>query len=1117
MAAFSRTKKIVDLLLRTVGLMLLSMTAQATIYVVDINGIGNPNGCFSLDSTHNDISVALAAARIDATLGPHTIYICDGAYSEAGSLNITNDNLIGLTVQGESLTNVVITGAAGADMFNVHRDGVTFTNFTTNSGRFAFETNATGTDITLDTVIINNTANDSVRLNANTVTLTDVTINNTGTTANHDGILANATVDGAFTATRLTINNSGGYCARLRGGEPDTLVTFTETVLTNCGRIGLRTEAAADKLTIDDITVNGTGDNHCLQVLGGDLASNGNVRITNATLNDCGDAGNDAGLFLNVTGGDTGAMVDVSDITVNDSAGRGIYVNNARAINGGIVTFDNLIVNTTNNAEGIYFNNSHYAQITDLIIFDAGTDGLYVRGGDFMAIGVDNLSDNTITNSGDDGIYLANNANDNTFNKFVLTSNTDDAIYINNSKRNVFTDIEIDQMNVGRDGVVLDNNANDDDFNNVNVTNTIGDCVRVDDGNNMDYINSTLSNCAGYGFNASPAAETGLYLDNVDISDTRNHALYVGNYTAGNIRLFDVTVTNAGGYVPGPATVVNTARGIWIDDSSGVQLQDFVITNTNGDGLLFDNADGTVVSVSALAANVVTNAGDATNDNGVEFVNNADNGSYSNINITNSFDDGMLLSTSIDNTISNITVTNPAGASNDGIVLTATATGNSFTNIYVDNVADDCFATNASNTTLSTAELTNCDDMGLLAQITPDAIGVLTLDDIDITTTLDDGMFIDGFAAGSTVNVSNVTILNAGDYGLNVNATFDGSFTDLDIQNSVDFGIFLNTSSANNTFGVSSFTKNIIDGNEDGIQIQGSADGNIFSDFIVSNSNDDGVIFSLALNNTFENSEVINNAGVGVTVTATSTGNTIDNNLVLENGVYGAQVFNTGVSSGNTFVDNCFRNSSNVTDGGNGAVNNFDDGARGNFWGSLALDASGYSESCTDDRATDDDICDFAYAIPGVGSSSDNFPLQFCDAFAVTDNVSLQFWKTVLTINDTVNSSNYKAIPGATMRYTLTVTNNANSGVRSGMAQDPVIVDDFTNEIVTENRLTWSAGSMVRTAPDYNLGAATVLTDADAADDDADFGVTVGNAVTVNCGDLNASETCTLTFEVEIQ
>jgi hypothetical protein len=1110
-------KKSAPLLLVALAVGLVSTSVKATSYTVDDAGAIGAGGCtigIFRANTHIDLSNAVTAARNDASVGPHTIYVCNGAYSETGAMAINNNNMIGLTVEGESLAGAVITGAA-ADIFDVQRDGITFRNITTNAGRYAFETNTAGTNFTLDNVTINNTTNDALRLNASNVVLTDVTIN----TAGNDGIQANATVDGTFTATDLTISDTGGYCARLRGGEPDTLVSLTTTRFTNCGSMGLRTEAAADELTIDDIQVNGTGNNHCVFIQGGDNAANGNVIVTNAVLTDCGNGGTDSGLFITVTNGAGGAMVDVSDITVINSQGRGVYINNARANTAGDVVIDDISVTGTVNAEGVYLNNCHLAQVTDLLITDAGTDGLYVRSGDFMTLGVIDLAQNIVSGSGDEGIYLSNQANDNTLNNFRLDNNSDDAIGLNNSRRNVFTDIVIDQMNTGQDGVTIANNANNNDFDNVDVSNTTGDCVRIDDGNNIDYINATLTNCADYGFDASPVAETGLYLDNVNISNTRNHGLYVRNYAAGNMRLFNLAVTNAGGYVPGPGAVVNGARGIWIDDSSGVQLRDFVITDTLGDGLVLDNADNTVISISGVSPNVISGAGDALNENGFEFVTGADNNAVSNINIINTFDDAMRLTASSNNVIANINITNPAGDSNDGIVVINTATGNSFATINIEAVADDCFATNATGTSVTTALLSDCIDMGLVASLNPIGVGTLDLADVSVSGTGDDGINITNYQAGSAVNVTDISIANSADIGMTISATDDGSFTDLDIQNSTRFGIAI-INSDNNTFGVNTLVKNIIDGNEDGVQLQTGSNGNSLSDFIISNSNDDGLIFTTVTNNTFQNSEVVNNGDVGITITTTSVGNVVSDNLVLENANFGARIFNTGTSSANVFTDNCFRNIANADDNETGAVNNFDNGVRGNFWGSLLADGSGYSESCADRRIgappLDDDICDTAYPIPNGGGSSDNFPLQFCSAFDDVANLGLNFSKMVLTVNDPINTSNYKAIPGATIRYTLSVTNNPSSGVRSGMAKDLVMTDDFDARITTDASLLWGSGSMIRTAPDYNSGAASVLTDADASDDNASFNVVGPNQVNVSCGDLNASETCTLTFQLDI-
>ena len=84
----------------------------------------------------------------------------------------------------------------------------------------------------------------------------------------------------------------------------------------------------------------------------------------------------------------------------------------------------------------------------------------------------------------------------------------------------------------------------------------------------------------------------------------------------------------------------------------------------------------------------------------------------------------------------------------------------------------------------------------------------------------------------------------------------------------------------------------------------------------------------------------------------------------------------------------------------------------------------------------------------------------------------------MLTVDDPVNASLPKAIPGATLRYTVTASNLADSGIRSGTAERARITDSL-DALVSICALNWVADSMVRAAPDHDTGATTPLTDAD--------------------------------------
>ena len=414
--------------------------------------------------------------------------------------------------------------------------------------------------------------------------------------------------------------------------------------------------------------------------------------------------------------------------------------------------------------------------------------------------------------------------------------------------------------------------------------------------------------------------------------------------------------------------------------------------------------------------------------------------------------------------------------------------------------------------------------MGVVADLNPAAVGALTLVQLSVSQTVDDAIFPRRFLPGSSVVATDVIVADSGDVGLHLSAVADGRFDDFSIERSGRFGLLLD-GATDNRFGVSATVRNRVVDNDDGVQLTGGADGNVLQDFLIAGSADDGAIFSGATNNRLKSSEIEGNGDAGVLFTNSSSGNVLRGNVILANGCSSVLVAGGGTNAGNTVAENCLRNSLNALDDEAGAANAFDDGVLGNFWGSLAADGTGYSEACTDRRLgtppLNDDICDahpvepFPYGVPGVGGSSDRFPLQQCVDFASPGNVSMRIEKEVLTVDDPVNATLPKAIPGATLRYTVTASNLADSGIRSGMAESARITDSL-DAFVSIGALSWIADSMVRTAPDYDGGATTPLTDADSADDDASFGVIAPNTLVVECGDLNASEQCTITFEVRI-
>ena len=124
--------------------------------------------------------------------------------------------------------------------------------------------------------------------------------------------------------------------------------------------------------------------------------------------------------------------------------------------------------------------------------------------------------------------------------------------------------------------------------------------------------------------------------------------------------------------------------------------------------------------------------------------------------------------------------------------------------------------------------------------------------------------------------------------------------------------------------------------------------------------------------------------------------------------------------------------------------------------------------------------------------------------------------KLTQVISDPTGGPNPHALPGAVIRYTVTVDN-----LGLGRASNVVISDDLNSEI-TAGRLqfnadTYAVGEGMRiTAPDINGGVAISRTNAADADE-CDFNATTTNTVTCNIGQLEASEQSVMVFEVTIQ
>jgi hypothetical protein len=131
---------------------------------------------------------------------------------------------------------------------------------------------------------------------------------------------------------------------------------------------------------------------------------------------------------------------------------------------------------------------------------------------------------------------------------------------------------------------------------------------------------------------------------------------------------------------------------------------------------------------------------------------------------------------------------------------------------------------------------------------------------------------------------------------------------------------------------------------------------------------------------------------------------------------------------------------------------------------------------------------------------------------------TLSVTKTSSVISDPFNNTtNPKAIPGAVIEYTITITNAASAATASSIAVSDSLNAEITGGRLAFNTTTYGATQGIQvTAPNINGGVATALTNASDADQ-GDFNVTAGNTVTVTGISLTGGQSATVKFRVTVQ
>ncbi|MBI5971267.1 MAG: hypothetical protein HY884_08965 [Deltaproteobacteria bacterium] len=163
--------------------------------------------------------------------------------------------------------------------------------------------------------------------------------------------------------------------------------------------------------------------------------------------------------------------------------------------------------------------------------------------------------------------------------------------------------------------------------------------------------------------------------------------------------------------------------------------------------------------------------------------------------------------------------------------------------------------------------------------------------------------------------------------------------------------------------------------------------------------------------------------------------------------------------------------------------------------------------AAADDAAASNGI----YVMWANGAAGSGEPAVGTGGYIVSAAV-LTITKTSAVVYDPINLAvNPKAIPGARVEYTITIANAVGAATATS-----ITISDTPGANSTFYVDGYAVGKgMQVTAPNLYAGAATALTNA-GADDEGDFGITTGGAVTVSGITLTANQSATVKFMVTI-
>jgi len=295
-----------------------------------------------------------------------------------------------------------------------------------------------------DNQIINSTgtSSDGIYCSGNEVTMENNTVKNSG----DDGIYLSAG-NAALTNTFIDTASNDGLHAGCQN-----LTIYPPFTIRNVGGYGIYTDETA--LNLNNATISNCGDDAIRFYSGKSLT------LRDSIFENCG-----GGLIYDYYGGPATGNATIERNIIRDNSGSGLEIRLRKSA----VINDNQIINSTGtSSDGIYCYISSNGEVT--------------------------MENNTVKNSGDDGIYLSG-AENVTLTTTIIDTAGDDGLYVDNCQ-NMTINPPFTIQNVGGYGIYTDEIALD--LNNA----TISDCgdyaIRFENGKSLTLRDNILENCGGW-------------------------------------------------------------------------------------------------------------------------------------------------------------------------------------------------------------------------------------------------------------------------------------------------------------------------------------------------------------------------------------------------------------------------------------------------------------------------------------------------------------------------------------------------------------------------------------------------------------------------------------------